>query len=628
MRLIKVAVANTRTTVGAVRSNVDRAVASARAMGAADVTLGVFHEQLIGGYPAEDLVQWNTFVSAQQDGLHAFGRATADLGTAFVLGLTVQADAHRYAVAAVVHRGDVVGLVPKEKLPTYNVFYEGRTFSQGGPFLERTVWNGVPFGDLVFRFDWGVLGVEVCEDIWSPDGPMRRRVYSGAEVMANVSASPYRIGAVATRREIISTRAGDNQCVIAYANMVGGQDGLVFDGGGWVNQNGRFLLETRRFVEGWEATVLDLDRTTRLRAENTTWRGDAQAFLAGGRRVRTVEVLRPGAARDALRYPVPPGGSFFLPGPAVPRDPRVEFCEDLLDALAMGVGDYFDKNRFKQIGIALSGGRDSLLALLVAHRSQVVRGRKPADVIRTFYMPSRHSSDKTRRAAEQIAADLGVPFRVIPIDDAYDREIEAARTMLAPGEELTPVTLQNIQARVRAARMWNWSNSTGGLYLQTGNMSEKAVGYTTIGGDLEGAFSVISNVPKTVVIYLLEYLLQTTKLEGIRMVLSHPAGPELADNQEGEKELMPFPVLDACFALWAGEKLDSIELVAALGSLFPHIPADTIAGYVSRFVRLFSGSIYKWVQAPLGIHVGNLDLDRERALQIPVVTSDEWYRRK
>src|SRR5262249_37450438 len=489
MRLIKVAVASTRTTVGAVRSNVDRAVASARAMGAADVTLGVFHEQLVGGYPAEDMVQWNGFVAAQQEGLRAFARATADLGTAFVLGLAVQVDAHRYGVAAVVHRGEVVGLVPKEKLPTYNVFYEWRTFSAGAPFVERTVWNDVPFGDLVFRFDWGVLGVEVCEDIWSPDGPMRRRAYSGAEVIANVSSSPYRIGAVATRREIIATRSGDNQCVIAYANMVGGQDGLVFDGGGWVCQNGRFLLESRRFVEGWEAATLDLDRTARLRAENTTWRGDAQTFLAAGRRVRVVDVARPGAARDALRYPVPPGGSFFLPATAVPRDPRVEFCEELLDALALGLGDYFDKNRFKQIGIALSGGRDSLLALLVAHRSQVARGRRPADVLRTFYMPSRHSSDKTRRAAEQISAPLGAPFKVIPIDDAYDREIEAAKAMLGPGEELTPVTLQNIQARVRAARMWNWSNSTGGLYLQTGNMSEKAVGYTTIGGAPGGGLS-------------------------------------------------------------------------------------------------------------------------------------------
>jgi NAD+ synthase (glutamine-hydrolysing) len=319
------------------------------------------------------------------------------------------------------------------------------------------------------------------------------------------------------------------------------------------------------------------------------------------------------------------GGSHFLPPPGAPRDARTDFCEELLDALALGVGDYFEKNRFKQIGIALSGGRDSLLALLVAARyaAQGERNRTP-ELIRTFYMPTRFSSEKTRRAAEQISADLGVPFKVVSIEDAFARELEATRAMLAPGEEVTPVTLQNIQARIRGARMWNWSNSTGGLFLQTGNMSEKAVGYTTVGGDLEGALSVISNIPKTVVIYLLEYLQATTKYEGIRLVLSHPAGPELAADQEGEKELMPFPILDACFALYAGEKLGPDEIVAALRSIFPQVAIETLQTYVGRFVRLFNQSIYKWVQAPLGLHVGNLDLDRERALQLPVVSSPEW----
>jgi NAD+ synthase (glutamine-hydrolysing) len=172
--------------------------------------------------------------------------------------------------------------------------------------------------------------------------------------------------------------------------------------------------------------------------------------------------------------------------------------------------------------------------------------------------------------------------------------------------------------------MWNWSNSTGGLFLQTGNMSEKAVGYTTVGGDLEGALSVISNLPKTVVIYLLEHLQSIHAFEGIKLVFAHPAGPELADNQEGEKELMPFPLLDACFALYAGEKLGPDDMVHALTSLFPQLSRDTLRGHVKRFVKMFTQSIYKWVQAPLGLHVGNLDLDRERALQLPVVSAGEW----
>src|SRR5215470_3155938 len=385
MRLVKIAVASLDTTVGATRANVDGAIRLAAEQAAAGVTLGVFHEQLVGGYPSEDLVQWGAFVEAQRAGLARFAEKTARFGTVYVIGLTVAHQAHRYNAAAVVHRGAVVGVVPKEKLPTYNVFYEARTFSSGRPYLEGLLWGNVPFGDLLFQLDWGVLAVEVCEDIWSPDGPMRRRVYSGAEVIANVSESPYRLGVLATRREMLATRSADNQCVVAYANGVGAQDSLIFDGGGWIYQSGRLLLEAPRFVEGWAAHVVDLDRTTRLRAENTTWREDALSYLAAAQRVRTVVASGAGADRAGLAYPTPP------------RDPKTEFCEELLDALVLGVGDYFEKNRFKLIGLALSGGRDSLLALLIVHR-YVARRHGPAKVpelLRTFYMPTRYSSSKT-----------------------------------------------------------------------------------------------------------------------------------------------------------------------------------------------------------------------------------------
>ncbi len=624
MRLVHVAVASTNTTVGAVRANTDRALAAAAEMAAGDVTLGIFQEQLIGGYPAEDLVQWEAFVTAQREQLERFVAGTRGFGTAFVIGLTVVHDAHRYNAAAVVHRGRILGVVPKEQLPTYSVFYELRTFSRGLPGFEAALWGGVPFGDLIFRFDWGTLGVEVCEDLWSPDGPMRRRAYSGAEIFANISASPYRVGMPATRREMIATRSADNQAVVAYANAVGGQDGLIFDGGNLVHQNGRLVLEAPLFRQAWQAAVVDLDRTARLRAENTTWRSDAQHFRAGAPAVKVIQAAEPGADRSRLRYPAPAGRSFFLPDTTPAPEPRAAFCEELLGALALGLGDYFEKNRFKRIGVALSGGRDSLLALLIAWRWAGGAGRAPAELIRTFYMPTRFSSDKTRAAAERIAADLGVPFQVVSIEEAFTRELEAARAMLGPGEEVSDAAMQNIQARIRGARMWTWSNSTGGLFLQTGNMSEKAVGYTTVGGDLEGGLSVISNLPKTVVIYLLDYLLERHGFAGIRLALSHPAGPELKADQEGEKELMPFPILDACFALHAGEKMSPAGMVEALSSMFPETDRATLSAHVDRFVRMFAQSIYKWVQAPLGLHVGNLDLDRERALQIPVVTSPEW----
>jgi NAD+ synthase (glutamine-hydrolysing) len=172
--------------------------------------------------------------------------------------------------------------------------------------------------------------------------------------------------------------------------------------------------------------------------------------------------------------------------------------------------------------------------------------------------------------------------------------------------------------------MWNWSNSSGALFLQTGDMSEKAVGYTTMGGDLEGALSVIANVPKTVVIALLERLQRRFGFKGVAETLATDPGPELADAQVAEHELMPFPVLDACLHLYAAEKMSPDEVEQALVSLFPDFTREQARDWATRFTRLFTQSIYKWVQSPLSLHVGSLDLDRERALQMPVVQKTEW----
>jgi len=644
MRLVRVALASVNTTVGACRSNVERSIAAARVAAQDGATLVAFPEQVVGGYPPEDLVQWRAFVDAQWSELRRFARETASLGCASVLGLVVARGAHLYNVAALVHAGRVWGLVPKEKLPLYNVFYEARTLARGTPGLHDVI-DGVPFGDLLFDLDFGTVALEVCEDGWSPDGPMRRRSYAGAELVVNVSASPFRVGITETRREMIATRAADCQVTLAYTNLVGANDGLVFDGGGYVAQNGRMLLDAVRFREGAPAVTLDLDRTRRLRTENTTWREDQAAFAALaqlGPRPTRVLVDAPTAfssARAPLVFPAPANRSFFLPSAeahAAPRPPRDVFCEELLDALALGVGDYFEKNAcFKTIGVALSGGRDSLIVLAIARRwidmrwsalPAAERQAKAREILRAFYLPSRFSSAETRAAAEQTARDFDAPFATVSIDDAFERELLAVEKMLQPGEALTSIARQNVQARVRAERMWTWANAAGGLFLQTSNMSEKAVGYVTIGGDGEGALSVVANVPKTVVNYLIDWLYEKNHSDGIRLTLLKPASAELAEDQEDERELMPFPVLDACFALFAGEKMAPDEVARAMRAMFPEHAPERVDDWVERFVRLFTASIYKWVQAPLSLHVGNLDLERERALQLPVVQRAEWQK--
>jgi NAD+ synthase (glutamine-hydrolysing) len=634
MRLVQLGIACVDSTVGAVRSNVDRCIEAASRLDASGTTLAVFPEQIVGGYSAEDLVQWDAFVRSQWDGLERFADATRSMATAFAVGVTVGLGGDLFNCAAMVHRGQVLGLVPKEKLPTYNVFYEARTFSRGTPLLSLEA-HGVPLGDRIFRFDFGTVALEVCEDVWSPDGPMRRRCYSGAEIVCNLSASPYRAGIQATRREMLATRAADNQATIVYANLVGGNDGLIFDGGGFVHQNGRPVLEAPRFSTGEWSAVVDLDRTARCRREATTWRSDLEDYRRSNGLVPVVACNGSTAPRAQLAYPAPPrGATFFLPTAQLrTASPRDELLDELFEALALGVAGYFEKTgAFRSIGLALSGGRDSLLTLLVAWRAlerlhpgldapglRAVMGEK----LHTFYMPTRFSSGATHDAARQIAADLGARFTVLPIEQAFERELDATRTMLA-GEEPTELTKQNIQARLRGQRMWNWSNTSGALFLQTGNMSEKSLGYTTVGGDLEGALSVISNLPKTVVIALLERLAARFAFPGIAATMATTAGPELASNQSGEDELMPFEILDACLYLFGAEKLAADEVARALPSLFPARSPDALAGFAEKFARLFTRSIYKWVQAPLALHVGSLDLDRERALQLPVVQRTEW----
>ncbi|APR84073.1 NAD synthetase [Minicystis rosea] len=636
MRLVKIGIASVNATVGAVRSNVDRCIRLAHSMAEDGVTIALFPEQVVGGYAAEDLVQWRGFVATQRRELGRFARETAEHDTVFAIGLTVGLGGDLFNCGALVHRGRVLGFSPKEKLPTYNIFYEGRTFSRGAPYQDLDA-EGIFCGDRIYEFDFGTLAIEVCEDIWSPDGPMRRRCYSGAELVLNLSASPFRAGVTGTRREMIATRAADNQCTVAYANLVGGNDGLVFDGGGYVNQNGRPMLDAPRFSEGFASATVDLDRTTRCRREASTWRSDLEQFRAEKRLVPTLRVDGPTADRTRLAYPAPPAGTtFFLPGSALPTiSPRDELLDDFYEALALAVADYYRKiGGFSGIGLALSGGRDSLLTLLVAWRAaQIIHGDLSGDAlaermktaIHTFYMPTRFSSDETRGAAAQIARDLNVSFTVLPIEEAFDRELGATRAMLGEGgPPPTELTQQNIQARIRGTRMWNWANTSGALFLQTGNMSEKALGYTTVGGDLEGAFSVIANLPKTVVIALIDRLHRRFGFEGIKMTLATTAGPELAENQSGEAELMPFEVLDACLHLYGAEKLAPDEVARALQSVFPERDPAQLATWAEKFARFFTRSIFKWVQSPLAVHVGSLDLDRERALQLPVVQRREW----
>jgi NAD+ synthase (glutamine-hydrolysing) len=413
-----------------------------------------------------------------------------------------------------------LGLVPKEKLPLYNVFYEARTLARGAPGLPTL--DGVPSATSSSSSTSAPIALEVCEDGWSPDGPMRRRSLRGAELVVNLSRRPF---ASASRDAARDDRdaAGDCQATVAYVNLVGANDGLVFDGGGFVARTAASLFEAPRFREGFAAVTVDLDRTRRLRTENTTWREDQEAFAAAATLAQPsrVGVPEPTGAASPRRIPspqpelLPPPRGPPAPAPARrvlrgaarrarPRRRRLLREERLLQD---------DRRR------ALRGPRQPARARIArrwidlrwpALPAASVRPRPRASSCAPSSCPRAISSTETRLAAEQTARDSTPRFAVVVHRRRLRARARRVEKMLQPGEAVTRMARQNVQARVRAERMWTWANAAAGLFLQTSNMSEKAVGYVTIGGDGEGALSVIANVPKTVVNYLIDWLYETT----------------------------------------------------------------------------------------------------------------------
>lgn len=645
MKLIKTAIGVINPNVGAMISNVDQMLEQAVQMDEQHVTLGAFGEACIAGYPMEDWVLREDFQDAQWKGLERFAQETAKLRTYFVVGLAVSYGRDIYNCAALVQGGTIHGLVPKERLPSYNVFDEGRTMTAGRSGLSGEI-NGVPFGDIVFDTPFGRLALEVCEDLWSDNGPMDRRSAAGAEIVVNVSASPWRTGVHNTRREMISSRAADNHVALIYANLLGGQGSLVFDGGGFVNVCGKMAYEAPFWTKGVFSTVIDLSTIAHKRASNTTWRQDHIEVSSDGVQVLPVSgdthlgllAFAEDYSQNVISHRLSP----FLPEVVSARRTIDEHYQNLVEAMVLGGNDYFEKTgAFKRLVVSLSGGRDSVLTLVLcwiiaqrrfAHLPEDERAAAVKDFVWCYSFPTDHNSDETQGVSRQLAEDLGVTFIEQSIQDEYERELEKLAEA-TPGFEISRITRQNVQVRIRATRMWNIANTIGAMWLQTGNMTERAVGYTTVGGDLMGAYSLIGNLPKTVVIDMLRWLASEYGFRGISMVNETKSSAELEDGQNDEDDLMPFPVLDSCLHLFAAEHKTPAEIYQILRVRFSDedlrrmcrtYEEGMLAAWVKRFVHLFMISVYKWEQAPLGVHLGALDLDRTRALRIPVVHSNEW----
>jgi len=628
MRLVRIGTASVSVKVGDFSWNAGRLRAAIEAAREQGVHLLVTPELGISGYSLEDRVCWPDIAEHSWATLTELSQACQDIWV--FAGLPVRIDSMVYNAAALLGGGAVHGLVLKRYLPTYSIFYEGRNWTawRGGV----TEINGVPAGDLVFRLPFGMVSAEICEDLWSPASPARERVLAGAEVIANLSASPFAPLKNEERKRLVQGAAASLKVVYAYANLVGCDNSrLVFDGGGLIATPEELVCQGRLLSsKSWTlaSAVLDLSDVTRARAENTTWRqGTADKEGAGQTALIDVPSV-PYTPSTLSQFVAQMPRSFYVPGWRRPRDRRRLYLRQLFDALALGLRDYFEKvGAFQRFLVALSGGRDSALCLLIAVRAakllQEGRGRAHyAEHVSTVYLPNQpYSSSATRDAAQSLAEELGVPFQVVSIEDEVAVALEKAAELAGGKDQVAAMAKQNLQARIRGAMMLNWANSTGGLLLVTSNLSEAAVGYTTTGGDNEGGYSPIANIPKTLITELLQYLAERYGLKTLRKVLDIPPSAELAPDQTDEADLMPYVVLDDLLYLYARRRLSLAECWRILCHRHSEHDAEQLRQWTAEFATRFAHSQWKRDQHPVSMKVMDLDLDPKTGFRFPVTQS-------
>ncbi len=626
MRLVKIGVASVSVKIGDFAGNAARLVeviAQARAEG---VHVLVTPELAISGYSLKDRVWWPDIRRRSWDTLLRIAEQTQ--GISVWLGLPVDINSRIYNALAFVHDGRVHGLVMKKYLPSYNVFYEGRNWSSWGGGV--TDCHGVPAGDLVFSAPYGKVSAEICEDLWSPHSPANARVQAGAEIICNASGSPFTPRKNEQRKRLVLNAAGGMACVYAYSNLLGLDNSrLVFDGGGIIATPERIVAEGPILDSmPWTlaTAVVDLDDIARVRAENSTWRANAHREEPSGG-PQTIAVKGDFQPSKTPEFAATLPKDFWVPDAAPGAPDAKKYLDELFDGLVLGLRDYFEKaGVFQRFLVALSGGRDSTLCLLLAvhaaRRMNWGQGAPVAQRVSAVYLPNEaYSSSGTQEAARAVAEELGVPFQVVAISEEVKLAEKKAAELAGGANNVQPLTKQNLQARIRGAMMLNWANNVGGLLLVTSNLSEAAVGYTTTGGDNEGGYSPVANLPKTLLSRLVAHIAERDGLKSVQKVLAIPPSAELAPDQTDEADLMPYVVLDDLLYLFAQRRMALADCWRVVCERHPQQSAEKLREWTAEFGRMFVASQWKREQLPVALRVLELDLDPKTGFRFPVLQS-------
>jgi NAD+ synthase (glutamine-hydrolysing) len=488
---MRIALCQINTTVGDFRGNTAKIIEYIEKAKALKVDICVFPELAITGYPPEDLLLKDKFIRDNHEALKKISSHANKV--AAVIGFVDKQGNNLFNAAAFLSEGKVKGVYHKNCLPNYGVFDEKRYFKPGEePFIEEVAGRKI--------------GINICEDIWIEDGPVKENASFGAEVIFTINASPYHAGKVSEREKLIQKQAKKNKVYIVYVNMIGGQDELVFDGYSMaVDKTGEIITRAKGFTE--ELLIVDLPL------------GKKPGFS-------------PAATQKSKIMTLP---------------------EEVYSALVLGTRDYVLKNGFKKVIIGLSGGIDSSIVAAIAVDAL---GKENVSGI---FMPTRYSSKESLEDAEKLAKALGIEIYILSIESIFRNYLD----LLQPHfKGFKPnITEENLQARIRGNIMMAFSNKFGCMVLTTGNKSEMSTGYATLYGDMAGGFAVIKDVPKMLVYEISKYRNSIFPVIP-KTVLEKAPTAELRENQKDSDTLPEYPELDAILKLYVEGDFDNTQIVA------------------------------------------------------------------
>jgi len=544
---MRIALAQLNAVVGDLDGNVERITAAVSEAQRAAADIVVLPELAVTGYPPEDLLLRPGFVRAAREAVDEVARACTD--TVALVGAPAF-DRDLANAAFVCAEGTVKGVYRKHFLPNYGVFDEHRYFAAGRELLL------LELGDVL-------VGPTICEDVWQPGPPATDLALAGATLLVNLSASPFHVGKAEDREEMLVTRARDNASYVAFCNLVGGQDELVFDGHSVVlDDEGEVVARAPGFEE--TLLVVDVDPTEAVgRRLRDVRRRELERSLPAPPSVSTIRLVAPRAAGEPVAAAV------------TPFEPELE---QMRLGLGLGLRDYVAKNGFGDVVVGISGGIDSALTAAIAADAL------GAEHVHTVSMPSRFSSEGTRDDAREVSENLDVDFREIPIEDVVGAFHEALGG-------LEGLAAENLQARIRGTMLMALSNTHGWLVLATGNKSEMAVGYSTIYGDMVGGYALLKDVFKTDVFRLSRHLNERVGRELIPVsTIERPPTAELRADQRDDQSLPPYEVLDPI-----------LEAYVELDRSREELEAQFDPTIVERTLLLVDRAEYKRRQAAPGV---------------------------